>query len=63
MTEDRRHADWLTVADVAAFLSVSKRQVWKWIACGQFKVKRFGPKMVRISRASLEQFIAKQPAA
>jgi predicted DNA-binding transcriptional regulator AlpA len=54
---------WLTVKAVAVMLSVSPRQVWKWIACGQFEVKKFGPKITRVSRASIERFIEKQPAA
>lgn len=61
MTDQRE--TWMTVKDVAVMLSVSRRQVWKWIANGQFEAKKFGPQMTRVSRASIDTFIAKQPAA
>ena len=62
LAESQRE-EWLTVREVARSLSVSRRQVWKWIGCSMFVVKRFGPRLIRISRHSLQAFIDKQPAA
>ena len=56
--------DWLTVRAIAEKLSVSERQVRKWVAAKQFdEIKSFGPRLVRISRASYERFVAKSQAA
>lgn len=53
--------DWFTVRAVAEKLSVSPRQVRKWMAAGQFdEVKRFSRKLVRISRGSYDRFVAKE---
>lgn len=53
--------EWLTVRAVAEKLSVTTRQVRKWIAAEQFdEVKRFSRKLVRISRGSYDRFVAKE---
>ena len=50
--------DWLSVRLVAMRLSVSQRQVRKWITAGQFdEVRTFGPKLMRVSRASYHRFV------
>lgn len=55
--------DWLTVRAVASKLSVSERQVRKWIAAGQFdEIVAFSTRLTRISQASFARFIAKMKA-
>jgi excisionase family DNA binding protein len=48
----------LTVEDAAVQLSVSSRTVWRLIGLGELETVRIG-KSVRVTRASLERFVAK----
>lgn len=56
--------DWLTVRQVALKLSVSSRQVRKWLACGQFdEIAVFSKRLTRISLAAYQRFVEKNKAA
>lgn len=56
--------EWLTIRDVAARLSVSQKQVRKWITAGQFdEIVVFSPRLTRISLASYQRFLEKSRAA
>jgi transposase-like protein len=56
--------DWLSIRDVARRLSVSRKQIRKWIECGQFdEIVVFSPRLTRISRGAYQRFVDKQRAA
>jgi hypothetical protein len=56
--------DWLSIRTVADLLSVSPRQVRKWLEAGQFDVYVvFSKRVTRISRASYLRFVQKQQVA
>lgn len=45
--------DELTVSEVAAYLRVSQRTVYRWIHGGHLSAVRRGPRMIRVPRAAL----------
>jgi excisionase family DNA binding protein len=49
----------LTVADVAREVKVSARQVRRWIDSGELVTHRFD-RLIRISRADLDDFLARK---
>jgi hypothetical protein len=59
-----KQADWLTVRDVSRRLSVSQKQVRKWIDAGQFdEIAVFSARLTRISFAAYQRFVTKSRAA
>ncbi len=46
-----------TVPDIAQYLDVSPRSVWRWIYAGDLVAHRFG-RSVRISDSDLRAFLA-----
>jgi len=56
--------DWLSIKEVAAKLSVSSRQVRKWMLAGKFdEIVVFSERVTRISLASYLRFVEKSKAA
>lgn len=49
--------EYLTVAEAAALLKVSKSTVWRWIEKGTLPAYRVGSRGVRLKRAELEQVV------
>jgi excisionase family DNA binding protein len=50
------------VARVAQYLDVSGKRVYQLIAQGILAAVRLGPRQVRVTRASLGEYLAAQPA-
>ena len=50
-------ADLLTIAETAERMGLCERTVRKQISLGELKVFRLGPKIVRVHRSSVDQFI------
>ena len=48
--------EWLTIAEVAQELKVSRLTVSRWIKQERLAASRVGPRAVRIRRADLDQF-------
>jgi uncharacterized protein YjcR len=56
--------EWLTVRMIATRLSVSTKQVRKWIGAGQFdEIAVFSPRITRVSVAAYRRFVEKNIAA
>lgn len=53
----------MSVADVAADLGCSKEHIYDLIRDGQLSAIRVGKLRLSVSRASVDQFIAKREAA
>lgn len=49
--------EYLTVAEAATLLKVSKSTVWRWIEKGMLPAYRVGSRGVRLKRAELEQMV------
>lgn len=63
-SEEALSEDWLSVAQVALRLSVSRWQVRKWIEAGQFdEIVVFSKRLTRISRPAYDRFVAKMQRA
>lgn len=53
---ERRPSPWLSLAEVAALLTISKRTLQKWVAAGRFPAPvRRGAKWVRWSREVVQR--------
>lgn len=52
-----RGNEYLTVAEAAALLKVSKSTIWRWIEKGTLPAYRVGSRGVRLKRAQLEQVV------
>jgi excisionase family DNA binding protein len=67
MTEPARvptDPDWLTIREVARRLSVTPKQIRKWIESGQFdEVVVFSKRVTRISLEAYQRFVQKMRAA
>lgn len=50
----------VTSKQAAAYLAVSERTFWKYVALGQVPRVQLGPNTVRFKRADLDGFIKKQ---
>lgn len=48
-------ADWVPIAHAAAARAVSIKTIRRMIARGEIEARRFGPRLIRVSLASLEQ--------
>lgn len=53
-------ADLITVRRVAATLCVSTKRVYQFLADGRIEAVRLGPRTTRVSRASVERFVAER---
>ena len=60
MTEPNPSPTLLTVADVAARLRVSTRQVWRLIHDDELETIRLGARSVRVPLESLAAYVARQ---
>lgn len=49
----------LTIQEVAKYLKVSKRTVYRWVDSGDLKVARIGRKTYRVFESDLNKFIRK----
>jgi len=47
---------WGTVQDAADYYGVSTQTIRKWIANGQLRAKRVGPRFIRVDMQSLADF-------
>lgn len=52
-----------TKAQAARMLSVSERQVSRWIASGDLAASRLGPRTIRITLAQLGRFLEQRSLA
>ena len=60
----KRDPDWLSIREVAEKLSVTPRQVRKWLLAGQFDTYVIlSPRVTRIARVAYERFVAKRQVA
>lgn len=50
-------SEYLTIAEVAEILHVSKQKVSAIIRSGELKIIKIGPRSRRIAKSSLEEFI------
>jgi excisionase family DNA binding protein len=55
--------DYMTINQVADVLNVCRRSVYRWVHDGTLPAYRMGPKLVRIKREAVEQFMEAQPVA
>lgn len=46
---------WVTMEDAARFLGVSSKTIRRRIADGSIHAKKFGPRLVRVDKSSLER--------
>ncbi|OPZ12194.1 MAG: Helix-turn-helix domain protein [candidate division BRC1 bacterium ADurb.BinA364] len=51
------NGDFLSVAQVASWLGVSKKRIYRMIEEGALEALRFGPRQIRVRRASVETLI------
>jgi len=49
--------DYLTIAETAEILHVSKQKVYAIVKTGELKVIKLGPRSNRIAKSSLEEYI------
>jgi excisionase family DNA binding protein len=47
--------DYVTVAEAARMLDVSRSTVWRWVGSGRLNAQRLGPKTIRIRRRDVER--------
>lgn len=47
--------EWISIATAAERCEVSAKTIRRWIAFGYIRARRFGPKLIRIDAATLEQ--------
>jgi excisionase family DNA binding protein len=52
-----------SIASGAAYINVSTRTIRRWIASGQLRAYRVGPRLCKIDRADLERLVRRIPAA
>ena len=45
---------WVSIRDAAEQLQCSTKTVRRWITQGRIEAKRFGPKLIRVNVASLD---------
>lgn len=57
VTEAPQSDEYLTVAEAAALLKVSKSTIWRWIDAGTLPAYRVGSRGVRLKRAEVEQVV------
>lgn len=55
--------DLLTVPEVASILRVSRAQIWRMIWSGSLPAIKLSDRAVRVSRATLDQWLADRPPA
>lgn len=48
----------LTIQQAAEELGVSSKSIRRWIADGRLTARRAGPRLIRIDRSQLDQFMA-----
>lgn len=48
-------SEWGTMEDAARYLGVSSKTIRRRITDGSIRAKKFGPRLVRVDMASLEQ--------
>lgn len=53
-----KHGPWITIADAAAYLSVSDKYIRRLMAENHIIYTRLGARSIRISLPSLERYIA-----
>lgn len=58
---DVHHAEFLSVADIAAELSVTQRFVRRLIADGELRAVKVGSRLVRIHREDVEAILRPMP--
>lgn len=51
----RPDQDWIPISRAAAARAVSTKTIRRMIARGEIEARRFGPRLIRVSLASLEQ--------
>jgi len=56
MVEGPQRTTFMTVAEVAAMLRVSRMTVYRWVHAGEMPAVRFG-KSFRVPRAAVETFL------
>lgn len=44
--------DWITTGELAQTMKVSERTIRRMIARGEIEARRFGPRMIRVNRAT-----------
>jgi excisionase family DNA binding protein len=53
--QDMKESTWGTLADAALFLGVSTKTIRRRIADGSIRAMKFGPRLIRVDMASLEE--------
>jgi excisionase family DNA binding protein len=61
MTVQADASEFVSITDAAERLAVSRSTIYQLVKAGQLDLRRLGPKLSRITRASLDQLIAKMP--
>lgn len=56
---DTHPEPWLRVSQVAEYLQVSDRQVWKWHRAGVLEIRNFGDRINRVALTELRRFLGR----
>lgn len=60
-TSDREENEqWLTTREIAEVLRVHQRTVQRWISSSRLKATKVGPKIWRVCKQDLDNFLANQ---
>lgn len=50
---DTSGIDWVTMQDAADIMKVDTSTIRRWIARGDIRARRFGPRLIRVDRSTL----------
>ena len=59
-TRERETADYLTAAEVAAYLRVSTATVYRWLEAGKIPGAQVGKRTWRIRASDLEEYLGRE---
>lgn len=59
-SDNQENGQFLTTGEIAEILRVHQRTVQRWISSNRLKATKIGPKILRVRKQDLDEFLANQ---